>query len=155
MAIRKILNITEDEEQLRKTSRAVTNFDERLHTLIDDMWDTLNASGGVGLASPQVGVLRRVVVIEIEDEKYELINPVVLKKSGAQTTTEACLSCPGLMGTTVRPSKVTVGAYDRYGNYYKATGRDLMAKCFVHEIDHLDGKLYIDICDEVIDDSEI
>ncbi|MBE6903929.1 MAG: peptide deformylase [Ruminococcaceae bacterium] len=146
MALREILTIDKYEEQLRKKSREVTEFDQRLHTLLDDMWDTLYKSGGVGLAAPQVGILKRVVVIDIDDVRYELINPVIKKASGCQKSVEGCLSCPGLSGETKRPNKVTVGAYDRNGNYFEATGKELMAKCFCHEIDHLDGILYLDVC---------
>lgn len=142
MAIRKI--ITSEDEQLRKKSREVTNFDSRLHTLLDDMKDTLIEAKGVGLAAPQVGVLRRVVIIIVDDVLYELINPEILKTAGEQVEGEGCLSCPGVYGLTNRPKKVSIKAYNRYGKPIKLVGQDLLAKAISHEVDHLNGILFID-----------
>lgn len=142
MAFRNI--VREGDPVLRKISRPVENFDERLWTLLDDMADTLYRAEGAGLAAPQVGVLRRVVVIDIGEGLIELINPVIIKKSGCQEEVEGCLSCPGESGITRRPQKVTVEAKDRHGNDFTMLGEGLLARAFCHEIDHLDGILYKD-----------
>lgn len=128
---------------LRKKCRVVTEFDEKLHVLLDDMAETLK-DVGVGLAGPQVGILKRVVVIFDEDRTIELVNPVIIKTSGEQQNIEGCLSIPGKYGITKRPRKVTVKAQDRNGNEFKISGVDLLARAFCHEIDHLDGVLFID-----------
>ncbi len=140
MALRII--IKEGDELLTKKCREVTAFDEKLHTLLDDMAETMYAADGVGLAGPQVGVLRRLCVIDIGDGIIELINPVITKKSGIQETAEGCLSSPGKCGITRRPKKVTVEYFDRNGKKKTVTGVDLFAKALCHEIDHLDGILY-------------
>lgn len=144
MAIRKLLTIPEDNDFLRKQSREVTIIDNRILTLLDDMKDTLYAENGVGLAAPQVGVLRRVVVIDIGEGLIELINPVICYKKGEQINAEGCLSVPGRSGTVSRPEKVTVRALDRNGKEFELTGEGLLAIAMCHEIDHLNGTLYID-----------
>ncbi len=131
---------------LRKVSRPVTEITPRICTLIDDMIETMRDAGGCGLAAVQVGVLRRIVVIEVEDGKvYELINPKIIAYSGEQQDNEGCLSNPGNYGITKRPKSVTVRATDRHGNEYELNGTDLLARAICHECDHLDGKLYIDV----------
>lgn len=140
MALRVILK--EGDELLNKHCREVTSFDEKLHTLLDDMAETMYAADGVGLAAPQVGLLRRVCIIDIGEGLLELINPVVTRQSGNQETEEGCLSCPGKVGITKRPNKVTVEYFDRHGKKRKITGTELLAKALCHEIDHLDGILY-------------
>ena len=144
MAKLKIFKFGED--TLRKVSRPVEEITPRICTLIDDMIETMRAAGGVGLAAPQVGVLRRIAVIEIEEGKvYELINPKIIAFSGEQREQEGCLSNPGAYGITKRPKNVTVRATDRHGNTYDLTGSDLLARAICHECDHLDGKLYVDV----------
>ena len=135
---------TEEDPILRKTSRPVTEFNYRLFTLLDDMKETMYKADGVGLAAVQVGVLRRAVVIDCGDGFLELINPEIIKSSGRQKETEGCLSLPGKSGITLRPSKVKVKAQDRHGEWHEYTGEDLKARCFCHEIDHLDGILFTD-----------
>mgnify|MGYP004657472211 FL=1 len=142
MALRNIK--TEEDSILRKTSRPVTDFNDRLFTLLDDMKETMYKADGVGLAAVQVGVLRRAVVIDCGDGFLELINPEIIKTSGRQKETEGCLSLPGKSGITLRPSKVKVKAQDRNGKWHEYTGEDLKARCFCHEIDHLDGILFTD-----------
>ncbi len=147
MATRKI--ITRGDPVLGKRAHPVTKFDERVWTLLDDMGDTLRESGGVGLAAPQVGILRRVVVVltgeEGEEELLELINPEIVASEGTQTGFEGCLSVPGYYGKVTRPMKATVRAQDRKGNWFEHTGEGLTARCFCHELDHLDGKLYTEL----------
>ena len=152
-----LLNIiTEKDPTLRKKSRPVTEITDRILTLLDDMAETMRDAEGVGLAAVQVGVLRRVVVIETEPgELIELINPVIVKKSGKQRTYEGCLSLPGKCGITERPMDVTVEALDRRGNRIKINGSGLLAKAFCHEIDHLDGILYSDVAEHMLTDEEI
>lgn len=135
---------TEEDPILRKTSRPVTEFNDRLFTLLDDMKETMYKADGVGLAAVQVGVLRRAVVIDCGDGFLELINPEIIKTSGRQKETEGCLSLPGKSGITLRPSKVKVKAQDRHGEWHEYSGEDLKARCFCHEIDHLDGILFTD-----------
>ena len=151
MAIRKIREI--GDPCLKKKCREVESFDNRLHTLLDDMQDTLLLANGVGLAAPQVGILRRVVVIDLgEDEgMLELINPVIISTEGSVTDTEGCLSVPGKAGEVVRPKKATVRAFDRNGEEFEFTGEDLYARCICHECDHLDGILYIEKATNVFD----
>ena len=140
MAIRVIR--TEEDPVLRKISRPVKEVTPKIITLIDDMLDTMYEAMGVGLAAPQVGILKRIVVIDIGEGLLELINPVVTRQSGNQETEEGCLSCPGKVGITKRPNKVTVEYFDRHGKKRKITGTELLAKALCHEIDHLDGILY-------------
>lgn len=149
MAIRNIR--VDDDPILRKTSRPVTDFNDRLFDLLDDMKDTLYKSGGVGLAAPQVGVLRRVVVMDVSEDRsdyIELINPEITSVEGTQTGTEGCLSLPGLYGTVTRPMIVKVKAQNREGKWCLYKGEGLKARCFCHELDHLDGVLYKDKLDE-------
>lgn len=142
MALRKIL--TEGDEQLLKHSRKVEKFDDRLHTLIDDMRETLENSGGVGLAAPQVGILRRVVVMDCGDGLIEAINPVIISASGEQGDLEGCLSFPGKSGYVVRPNHVVMRAYDRDGSLIEYEAEGLFARCIMHECDHLDGHVYLE-----------
>lgn len=153
MAIRNIVEI--GDEVLRKTCKPVTEFDEKLSVLIDDMRDTLKKENGVGLAGPQVGVLKRVIVLFDEDEFIELVNPEIIKASGVQENIEGCLSIPGKYGYTTRPRKVTVKGFDRHGNEVKYTGRDILARGFCHEIDHLNGVLFIDNAIKMIDPEDL
>ena len=144
MAILKIVKF--GDPMLRKVSREVTEITPRITTLLDDMIDTMRAAEGCGLAAVQVGVLRRIAVIEIEEGKvYELINPKIVAYAGEQEETEGCLSNPGYQGVTKRPKAVTVRAMDRYGKEYELRGTDLLARAICHECDHLDGKLYTDV----------
>ena len=144
MAKLKILNV--GDEALRKVCRPVDEVTPRIKRLLDDMTETMRAADGVGLAAPQVGVLRRIVVIETPDDGLiELINPKIIAYSGEQESEEGCLSVPGRWGVTKRPMHVTVRAMNREGKTFDITGSGLLAKAFCHEIDHLDGKLYIDI----------
>ncbi len=144
MALLKI--VKEGDELLRKTSRPVTEITPRILQLLDDMADTMRHANGVGLAAVQVGVLRRVVVIEVEEgELIELINPVIVSAEGEQFGQEGCLSVPHKWGNARRPKKVTVRALNRHGEEVEYTGEDLLARAFCHELDHLEGKLFIDI----------
>jgi peptide deformylase len=161
MALRNIL--TKEEPRLRKKSRAVTEFNSRLWQLIDDMRETLLSADGVGLAAPQVGVLRRVVlVMDInmegktpEEQIIELVNPKIIETSGTQEGAEGCLSVPGEYGIVTRPENVTVKAQDRFGNEFTVSGYGMTARCFCHECDHLDGKLFIDIATRMLDPDEM
>ncbi|MBO7148316.1 MAG: peptide deformylase [Clostridia bacterium] len=152
-----ILNIiTEEDPTLRKTSRRVDEITPRIIRLLDDMRDTMHKAQGVGLAAVQVGVLRRVVLIEVEEGKtIELINPEIIEASGKQNEIEGCLSLPHKWGVTDRPMKVTVRAMDRNGEIFEMTGEGLLARAFCHEIDHLDGKLFTDNAIEMVDESEL
>ncbi|MBQ8689654.1 MAG: peptide deformylase [Clostridia bacterium] len=144
MAILKIVKF--GDPMLRKVARPVEEITPRIKTLIDDMIQTMRAAGGCGLAAPQVGILRRIAVIEVEEGKvYELINPKIIAFAGEQTESEGCLSNPGAYGITKRPRAVTVRATDRNGNEYELRGTDLLARAICHECDHLDGKLYTDV----------
>ena len=143
MAKLKIVKIGDD--TLRRVCRPVDKITPRIIRLLDDMTETMRAADGVGLAAPQVGILRRIVVIETPDEGLiELINPKIIAYSGEQESEEGCLSIPGRWGVTRRPMHVTVRALNRYGESFDMTGSGLLAKAFCHELDHLDGKLYID-----------
>ena len=133
------------DEALRKVCRPVDAITPRVLTLLDDMVETMRAANGVGLAAPQVGILRRIVVIEVEPgEVIELINPKIIAYSGEQDGQEGCLSVPGRWGMVKRPMHVTVRALNRKGEEFEITGHELLARCFCHELDHLDGGLYID-----------
>lgn len=146
MAILKIITEKEDEAFLRKTSRPVTEITPRILTLLDDMTETMRKAEGVGLAAVQVGVLRRVVVIETEPGKvHELINPEIVATKGKQEGAEGCLSVPGKSGIVRRPMTVTVRAMDRTGKTFELTGSGLLARAICHETDHLDGRLYTDV----------
>ena len=142
MAIREIRE--KGDEILYKKCKAVVKFDKKLHILLDDMYETMQSRDGVGLAAPQVGILKRAVVIDIGDGKIELINPEIVEESGEQTGSEGCLSVPGVFGEVTRPNVVTVKAQDRDGKWFKITGKELLARAFCHEIEHLDGKLFLD-----------
>lgn len=143
MALRNILK--DGEPTLNKISRPITEFNERIHTLIDDMTETLREANGVGLAAPQVGVLRRVVLVENnEGEVLELLNPEIMEQSGEQDGPEGCLSVPGTWGMVIRPNWVKVKAQDRHGNFFETEGEGLTARAFCHEIEHLDGHLFIE-----------
>ena len=148
-----ILNIIkEGDPLLRKHSRAVEEITPRITTLLDDMVETMRKANGCGLAAVQVGVLRRVVVIEVEEGTvYEMINPEIVFRAGVQEEQEGCLSVPDKWGITRRPMHVTVRAMNRKGETFDITGSGLLAKAFCHEIDHLDGKLYIDCAIEMLD----
>ena len=156
MALRTILKKDTDEESLRKKSRPVTVFDQRLHNMIDDMVDTLKDSGGVGLAAPQVGILRRIVVIEKEDGTIlELVNPEIIDTQGEQEGLEGCLSLPGIWGVVKRPMTVTVKAMDRIGNVFTDTDSGLIGRCFVHECEHLDGILFVDRASKILTEEDL
>ena len=157
MALRKI--VTDEDPLLRKVSREVGTPNDRTRALLDDMIDTLKYAEGVGLAAPQVGILRRIFIIntgieEGRDEFVEFIDPIIIKTSGEQDGAEGCLSVPGKQGNVVRPDKVTVEATDRNGKRFRFTGTDLMARCLCHEYDHLDGILYVDKAYEMLSDED-
>ena len=155
MALRKI--VEQGEDCLNKVCRPVTEFNPRLHTLMDDLVETLAEAGGAGLAAPQVGVLRRAcVVMDEETEEYiELVNPEIVAQSGEQTGPEGCLSVPGKWGLVTRPSYVRVRAQDRDGDWFEIEGEGLMARCFCHELEHLDGHLYTEHIDRFLTDEEV
>ena len=150
---RKILKL--GDETLRKTSKRMEKFDLRLWLLLRDMKETMSKADGVGLAAPQVGILRRVVVIDVGDGPIELVNPEIIEAEGEQAGAEGCLSIPGRTGYVVRPNKVKVKAQDRNGKPFEIEGEGLLARALCHEIDHLDGRLYIDVMDhEIFDNNE-
>ena len=154
MALRKI--VLQGDESLTKVCRPVTDFNSRLHTLLDDMKETLLDSGGVGLAAPQVGILRRVCVVQNEDDEViELINPEIIYTEGAQTGLEGCLSVPGKYGIVTRPEVVRVRAQDRNGDFFEVEDSDLTARCFCHEIEHLDGHLFVEHTDHLMTEEEL
>lgn len=153
MATRNIVKM--GDEILRKKCRPVTNFDKRLSGILDDMVETLKKADGCGLAAPQVGILRKIVVVDVGDGPIELINPEIIKSSGSQREIEGCLSCPDSWGYVRRPMKIKVRAFDREGNEVQYEGRELFARCVVHEMDHLDGILFVDKADEMVDPSEL
>lgn len=140
MALRNIVEV--GDPILTKKSRVVEKFDERLSSLIDDMFETMYNANGVGLAAVQVGMLKKVVVIDVGDGPIELVNPEITMREGEQNESEGCLSLPGKYGVTKRPKKVQVKAQDRNGKWQVFTGEDLKARCFCHEIDHLDGVMF-------------
>lgn len=142
MALRNI--VKHGDPVLRKNCRAVVDFDEKLAIVLDDMKDTMYAAEGVGLAAPQVGIMRRYCIVDVGDGLIELINPVIIETSGEQTDMEGCLSLPGESAEVTRPMNVTVRAQDRNGKVFTVKGEGLKARAFCHEIDHLDGVLYID-----------
>jgi len=143
MAIRNVLTGRET-ERLRKISRRVGTISPRIKTLLDDMKETLHVENGVGLAAPQVGVLRRVAIVEYEDKLYELINPEILESSGEAIEEEGCLSVPGTRGTVMRPDHIKVTYTDREGNVHTEEHEGITARIFCHELDHLDGVLFVD-----------
>ncbi len=142
MAIRNI--VKEGDPVLRKVSRSVLAFDEKLADLLDDMAETMHKADGVGLAGPQVGMLKRVCVVDVGDGVIELVNPVIIEAEGNEEASEGCLSSPGDFGIVARPTKVTVRAQDRNGRSFTVTGEGLKARAFCHEIDHLNGILFKD-----------
>ena len=148
--------LTQGDPALEKVCHPVTKFDQKLELLLEDMRDTLIDSNGVGLAAPQIGIIRRVVlVINGENEIMELINPEIIDQSGEQDGLEGCLSVPGMSGFVTRPNWVKIKAQDRYGNWYEAEGTELTARCFCHELAHLDGHLYTELADELYTNEEI
>lgn len=153
MAIREIRKAPD--EILYKKSREVTEFDQRLHCLLDDMKETLDKANGVGLAAVQVGILKRVCIIDDGNGLIELINPVILETGGSQTDVEGCLSFPGKWGEVTRPDYVKVCAYDRNGNKFEKEGTGLLARAFCHEIEHLDGHTFTEKVDKFIKEDEI
>lgn len=153
MALRNI--VTEKEARLRKVSRPVEKFDERLWTLLDDMADTMYEADGVGIAGVQVGVLRRVFVVDIGEGLTEFINPTITAQSGEQDGLEGCLSSPGEYGLVVRPEKVTIEAYDRHGKPFTLEAEGFMARAICHENDHLDGRIFKDITHHMLTDEEL
>ena len=153
MALRKIL--TQEEPTLHKVCRSVSKFDEKLHELLDDMTETLYEANGVGLAAPQVGILRRVVVIDTGEEIVEMINPEILETSGEQDGMEGCLSVPGEYWMVKRPNHVKATAQDRDGNWFEIEAEGLIARCICHECDHLDGHLYTEIAYRKITEEEL
>ena len=160
MALRNI--VTKEDKILCKVCRPVVKFNERLHQLLDDMADTLADAGGVGLAAPQVGVLRRAVLVletnvEEDDEEFviELINPEIIETSGEQVGAEGCLSVPGEYGIVRRPDHVKVKAQDRFGEWFEYEGDGLPARCILHECDHLDGHLFLEKCERMLTEEEI
>lgn len=152
-----ILNIVKEGDPiLRKICRPVTEITPRIITLLDDMKETLHKANGCGLAAPQVGILKRIVIVEVEEgELYEMINPKIIAFSGKQNEVEGCLSLPNKWGITDRPKNVTVKALDRNGKEYTVTGSDLLARAFCHELDHLDGKLFTDNAVRMLSPDEI
>lgn len=150
MAIREI--VKEGDPCLTKVCRPVEKFDQKLWELLDDMAETMHQADGVGLAAPQVGYLRRIVVVDIGDGVIELINPSVVKKKGEQEEVEGCLSCPGIYGITKRPAWVMVEAQDRHGKAFKIEGDDLLARALCHELDHLDGVIFRSHVIEYVDE---
>lgn len=153
MGLRRILNYKEP--ALHMTSKPVVKFDARLHKLLDDMHETLAESGGVGLAAPQVGILRRVVLVDNGEEVLELVNPSLVQTDGEQVGAEGCLSVPGKYGLVKRPFYAKVRAQDRNGNWFETEGEELTARCFCHELDHLDGILYTQVMERYLTDEEL
>ena len=155
MALRKIVEM--GDSCLNKVCRPVTAFNSRLHTLLDDMADTLTEANGAGLAAPQVGILRRVcLVLDEESGEYlELINPEIVEQSGEQTGLEGCLSVPNKWGIVTRPNVVKVRAQDRYGDWFEAEGEEIVARCFCHECAHLDGQLYTEVAEKMLTPEEL
>ena len=151
----KLQIVTEEDPILRKKSKYVDQVTPRITTLLDDMLETMRDAGGAGLAAVQVGVLRRVIVVEVDGEVFQLINPVIVEREGTHRDIEGCLSIPGKCGVTERPMKVTVEALDRHGRKITVSGEGLLAKAFCHEIDHLDGILYTDIALRMLSKEEM
>lgn len=153
MAIRQI--VKEGDDVLTKKCREVVKFDDRLAMILDDMTETLHLANGVGLAAPQVGILRQIVVVDVGEGPIELVNPVIIEQSGEQEGLEGCLSCPGEWGITKRPMNVTVKAFDRKGKEFTVSGEGLLAKAFCHELDHLEGVLYKQIAIRMVSPEEL
>ena len=153
MGIRKIL--TDKDPALHKVCKPVDAFDRKLHKLLDDMADTMEDANGVGLAAPQVGILRRVVVVDTGDGILELVNPELIETSGEQEGAEGCLSVPGKYGLVKRPYIAKVRAQDRDGNWFEVEGEELIARCFCHELDHLDGIVYTQVMERYLTEEEL
>ena len=154
MGLRKIL--TDKEPALHKVCKPVVNFDAKLHKLLDDMVETLRDANGVGLAAPQIGILRRVVIVDVgEDEMLELVNPTLLETDGEQCGPEGCLSVPGRYGLVKRPYYAKVRAQDRNGEWFEAEGEELIARCFCHELDHQDGIVYTEVMERYLTEEEL
>ena len=153
MGMRKIL--TDQDPALHKVCKPVVFFDRKLHKLLDDMAETLEDANGVGLAAPQVGILRRVVIVDTGEEILELVNPTILETSGEQEGAEGCLSVPGRYGLVKRPYTVKVRAQDRNGDWFEVEGNELIARCFCHELDHLDGIVYTEVMERFLTDEEL
>ena len=153
MGLRKIL--TDKDPALHKACKPVEKFDGRLHRLLDDMTETLVDSGGVGLAAPQVGILRRVVVVDTGEQILELVNPELVETDGEQEGMEGCLSVPGKYAIVKRPYYAKVRAQDRDGNWFEAEGEELIGRCFCHELDHLDGILYTQLMERFLTEEEL
>ena len=149
MALREIRK--KGDEILTKVCKEVKSFDEKLAILLDDMYDTMTNSEGVGLAAPQVGILKRAVMIDVGEGRIELINPRIIAEEGTQNGSEGCLSVPGVYGEVERPYKVTAEAYDRNGKKFKVTGEGLLARAICHELEHLDGKLFLERVTKFVD----
>ena len=156
MGLRKIL--TTKDPALHKVCKPVTAFDEKLHKLLDDMRETLIDSNGVGLAAPQVGILRRIFLVDVGldgEQIIEFINPEILETDGEQEGAEGCLSVPGKYGLVRRPYWVKVRAQDRYGDWFEAEGEEIIGRCFCHENDHLDGIVYTDVMERFLTQEEL
>ena len=153
MGLRKIL--TDKDPSLHKVCRPVEKFDGRLHKLLDDMVETMQDAHGVGLAAPQIGILRRVVVVDTGDGVLELVNPTLLETSGEELGPEGCLSVPGKYGLVKRPYYAKVRAQDRNGEWFEAEGEELIARCFCHELDHLDGIVYTEVMERFLTAEEL
>lgn len=153
MGLRKIL--TDKEPALHKVCKPVEKFDAKLHKLLDDMAQTLEEANGVGLAAPQVGILRRVVIVDTGDQILELVNPTLLETDGEQIGAEGCLSVPGKYGLVKRPYYAKVRAQDRDGNWFEVEGEELIGRCFCHELDHLDGIVYTEVMERFLTEEEL
>ena len=152
MALRNV--VYSNDPQIRKKSRVVVDFDENLWQLLDDMYETMKKENGVGIAAPQIGILRQIVVIEANGQKLELINPKIVASSGSQESFEGCLSVKDYNGIVIRPYKVTVKAQDRYGYDFSMSVESFMSTVFCHEIDHLNGILFIDKARELFNKND-
>ena len=152
MALRNIIKF--GDERLRKKCREVTDFNDKLWVLLDDMYETMKSADGVGLAAPQIGILRRVVVIDVGEGPIELVNPVIVSMKGKQREVEGCLSAPNQWGYVKRPARVKVKALNRYGKEITVEGTELLARALCHEIDHLNGIIFTDLADEMVDPQE-
>ena len=153
MGLRKIL--TDKDPSLHKVCRPVEKFDRRLHKLLDDMVETMQDANGVGLAAPQVGILRRVVTVDTGEGILELVNPTLIETDGEQIGAEGCLSVPGKYGLVKRPYYAKVRAQDRYGEWFEVEGEELIGRCFCHELDHLDGIVYTEVMERFLNEDEL
>lgn len=154
MALRTIL--TDGDPALHKACRPVTQFDEKLHDLLDDLKETLAHANGAGMAAPQVGILRRaVIVVDANDQMLELVNPEIIEREGEQEGFEGCLSVPGRWGVVKRPMKAKVRAQNRNGSFFEVEGEEIVARCFCHEIDHLDGHLFTELAGRLYTNEEL